>query len=681
MEVDTVHNSIIKLSTSTDFSTATTVLYESGSFKRVSNYNKILDNSELILTSQNLQTTIDLVKEGLWVWVDRELKYIVDTYKKTRVSNLGGVSKRKVTLKLVSLSIILQKIIMPNKSISQPIATGSTQKTVKGEMEKLVELYGSQYKGYTNWLVNYPDSDEIVDEYKWTQPTLFEALCDLASDANLTPRVGYNSTNDLFIIYFDTLTNDEGEQFDDSKLNGLEINGSLENNPGRMVNILSSVVSNRYIPEKNLYLKSDIGVMDDLDDSAYIPTAFGIEDISSVRVKGNLADAGNSHAAGYIEYDITDYVLEHSVFNSLPTYGGFASTITDIYNYANGNIYYDLGEKNIQGIRTPYKLALSWGGGTFTIINILNYMSKFVTGGKVITDIALVEGQSYNVFNNDDESNLVYDITYKPIFNMRYDITKDTGYGSMVQNQSDSYVSFSNYETQQQDIMNRLGSEEVILMGQIFEESDLPENGMLYGEKLIVQTTVIEFKNHYNFMCIATSKFNRVDSDAVINTKKRFWQINTENIVERNEFYQLTAFTQSIFDDTLRYCNYFLLKTYDSSDNLLQQVYMPMLKQKITDSKYLLSARTLDNKYVGKRIVEDGTTRYIEGVFYTDEDTGEFDHANLLMVNITSTDFDDWKQFPQYSSALPYTAYDDIENVIKYKDSGEQIAFTIEYSI
>ena len=683
-----MHNSIIRLSTSTDFSTATTVLYESGSFKRVSNYNKILDNAELILTTQNAQSTIDLVKEGLWVWVDNELKYIVDTYKKTRVSNFGGIAKWKVTLQLVSLTIILQKIIMPNKSISQPIAEGATQKTVKGEMEKLVELYGSQYKGITNWLVSYPSSTEIVDEYKWTQPTLFEALCDLASDANLTPRVGYNSANDLFIVYFENLTNDEGDQFDATKVNGLEINGSLENNPGRMVNVLSSAIASDTVKETNAYLKSAIGVMDDLDDTAFIPTTFNIEQPARIIVKGTLeeritspGDVSVGHSAGYIEYDITDYVLEQSVFNALPTYGGAAYYKSDMNEYSNGNVYYKLGKKNIFGIRTPYKVAWTLYDGTFSIINILNHISQY-NRTKIVTDIDTTAVFNHNTFYNDDEEDLVYDVEYKPIDSMRYDIVKDTGYGSMVQNQSDSYLSFSNYQTQQQDIMNRLGSEEVILMGQIFNESDLPENGLLYGEKLIVQTTIIEFKNHYNFMCVATSKFNRVDSDAVINTKKRFWQINTDNIVERNEFYEMYD-NENRFDYVIANATHILLSTYkaDTTGYADHNVYLNFIKQKIDDDHYLITATTLDNKFAGLQIYDEDNVRYVRGVFYADEDTGEFYKASIHLVIINPTTTEAWKHFPKLDfTTLNCTILNTKTDTLKYKDSAEKIAFSILYS-
>jgi len=687
MEEDTVDNSIIKISSDTDVANAKTLSYEIGSFKRTTNYNRILDNSELLLTTNNSEDVLDLVKAGSWIFVNDELKYIVSLYKKTRASNFGNTPVWKTSLELVSLTIILQKIILPNKTIRQPVVDSIPSKTVKGEMEKLVELYGSQYLGITNWVVDYPNEDEIVDEYTWTQPTLFECLCDLAADSNLTPRVTFDGEN--FVIGFVSITNDSGEQFDTSSVNGLEINGSLENTPQRMVNILTNSLSSSNVKESYVYLKSSIGVMDDLDSTAYISTAFKIEKPVKIVVKGNLSeryedsgDIRSGHEAGYFEYDITDYVLEQSIFNSLETYYGTGFWQDEIKQYTNCNLYYILGEKNIYGVRTPYKVAWTIGDGIFSIINILNHISRY-NKSKIITNIP-TEGFFVDTpyFFNDDEDDFVYDLEYQAVDSVRYDIIKDEGYGAIVQNQSDAYVSFSNYKTQQQDIMNRLGSEEIILMGKVTGPNDLPAGGMLYGDKLIVQVTNIEYKNYYNFMCIATSKFNRVDSDAAINTKKRFFAIESaENSVERNEFFKCRELVPDTFNEAVEEANYFLLTTYDEDSNVIAKVYMSALKQKIDDKNYLFSTKALNNKYVSLQRTNDGETEYVKGALYVDTDTGEFDHATIKIVKITGNSIDFWKDFPQASDTLQNKSYGTITHAFKYKDSGEKIAFSVLYSL
>jgi len=571
----------IEISLDYNYANAQEFAYEIGSFKQIKNYNRILDTANIHLTyNENL----DLIQNGAYVWVDSELTYVINSFKKIRKVK-KPIEKWTADLDLISITIILQKIGLPNKTIRQPLDPNLPLKTVKGEIEKLVNAYGSPF----NWIVNYPNENEIVDEYTWTQPTLFECICDMCSDANLTPRVTFDGTH--FIINFIDLTIDSGEQFDPSPVSGFEVNGALDNAPKKMINIINNCVSNNNVKEINIYPKSDIGVLDDRDFNVFVPTSFKINKPYRVIVKGNVEkryNQGLGHGAGYVEFDITDFVLEKSLFDSLPTFDQYlpaGAYYEYIYNYKNGNIYYEIDKKNLEGIRLPYKTLFTIGDGTFSIIWIINYISKW-DQSKIISGVD-IGGSGAMYFTNDDEPSFQYDVEYKVLENIRYDIIKENGFGDLIQNQNDAYINFSNYLNQQNDLMNRLGNDEIILMGKVYNENDLPKYGQLYGDKLIAQVTTIDNKNSINFMAIATSKYNRVDSDALVNTKKRFFQITTpDQVVERNEFIVFkVAIPQANFTEIAEKTTHLLLETYDSNNNLLKKVYLNTLREKISDTQ------------------------------------------------------------------------------------------------
>src|SRR5690554_96966 len=116
MEVDMVLNPKIEISE--NYNTQKfEVKYMSGTLKEVKNYNRILDSIEFTtISGNNTDVPFQFFREGYFVWVDDELKYIISTAKRIRTDLL-----LQVEVSAVSLTYILQKIVLPNRSITQPI--------------------------------------------------------------------------------------------------------------------------------------------------------------------------------------------------------------------------------------------------------------------------------------------------------------------------------------------------------------------------------------------------------------------------------------------------------------------------------------------------------------------------------------------------------------------------------
>lgn len=657
-------------------STRTIFSYQIGSFKVVKNLNKTLNTAQVkttVLTSTDIK---DKFKDGYFIWVDDVIEYIVLSVKVIQLKQTPYLCE--VYLELISLSYILQRIIMPNKSITQPVDDTLPMKTVKVAINELMELYFSQYRDYTNWVNDYMNDVDIADEYVWTQPTLFEAICDLAQDSNTIPYLTFDV--DTFHLRFINIHEVTEGQMDLSFVNGLEESMSLENNPQRMVNIITNNISQSAIKQKNIYQTSAIGVFDNLDPSARVLTSYNINKPTRVIVKANLSDLTNNidggitigHPAGFFEIDITEFVYEKTYFDMLTIKSTTWSVDSVTPEYRNCALFYEKDKNYIGGMLLNQTKNIFGSTDNLNLTNLVRYIMNH----RIDLVLQFPTGTfDFYYFNVDEAGSFVFDVEYITMDNLRYDIIKESGYGSIVQNQNDAFINFFHYRKQQVDLMNRLGQQEIVLMGKTDNLNNLPKIGMGYFDKLVVQTTYIPFEHHINFMVIATSLFNRVDGDAVINTKKRFWEIiPASESIERNEFYTQEV-SSTVFNNIINNANYFYLMTLKGSNQIVKNFFLPFLKQKIDDDNYIFSAKTLDNRFAGFYIDDDAGTRYIKGAEYTQPD-GSAWGFNIAFTNVTDNDLAKWKLFP-IGYSVTHSLITTIFNKFKYKDNREKMAFSI----
>lgn len=236
--------------------------------------------------------------------------------------------------------------------------------------------------------------------------------------------------------------------------------------------------------------------------------------------------------------------------------------------------------------------------------------------------------------------------------------------------------------------MRRLGNIEVISYGRVKDKKHLPQNGMSYEGNLIVQTIFIYTLNYIDFMFIATSQFNKIDGDAVINTKKRFTSIlSPEASVERHEYFEINDFqNQERFNkiknqvtitnagETIKKVFVKLETVPEDITELSNTVYLNYLVQNISENEILVTFKTEDNYFAGyQRVIEDGV-ELIKGVPYTDI-YGEFFTASIQFVEVS----DEYVSFKYLPSELGYETNVSPEylTVFGHKDGGERLAMSI----
>src|SRR5690606_30403925 len=112
-----------------------------------------------------------------------------------------------------------------------------------------------------------------------------------------------------------------------------------------------------------------------------------------------------------------------------------------------------------------------------------------------------------------------------------------------------AFINFKQYHKYLQDIMSKLGDNEVVAMGRVFDKNDLPVVGNETNNgRLVVQTTYIPMNGQIDFMAIITGASNRIDQEGIINTKKRFTSlISAEESIERHEFIEISV-SETVFN-------------------------------------------------------------------------------------------------------------------------------------
>lgn len=676
-------NPTIKIKADIQSANVIMVALMNGTFKEVKNYNKILDSAEFSTAYFEVEEDspiLDYYQVGNFVLIDDVVKYIISTVKKTRS---GKTNFWKADVVCVSLAYILQKIVLPNKSFRQRINVPLNQLRKVGEViVDLVDVYFKQFRGY-ECMVDI-STDAVANEFTWTAPTLYEAICDLVEGSNLVPYLEYING---FVLKFKNIATLGSEYAYKDTINGQEQNGDIEFQPQKMINTVVNNLSNGVIKENGLFAKNNIGLLVDDNESNYYQTACPINEIKRVIVEGYLsADLLNSIVAGYYAFDLTDFVIVKEVFDTLLIdKKGKPDNATDD-NFRNCYLYFEKNKPNIYGAFLTYK---NWLGITknTNLTYILNYIIKYLPD--VLIEKPSEASSSMNI--TPLLTNLFsLKVEYKTLDTVRFDFNKDgaVGFGELVQNQTSAFINFKAYRGQQQDIFSRLGAEEEVSMGRVYNQLHLPENGMLNNGKLIVQTITIPSRDFVDYMFISTSAFNRIDGDAVINTKKRYTTILAPSeSIERHEYKEITA-NNYYFDIIKRqyyeasgvnFSKVFIKAVSDLRVEAPKSVLLNYLVQEVDADTLLITVKAENNHYAGVKIVEDEGSILMEGVPYTDKN-GEAQKItfNFCYVELqTGANLAVLKDIPAIPLANIYDLTTPSVEAFYNKDNGERIALSI----
>ena len=629
---------------------------------------------------------------------------MVDTFNPPTPIRRNGFKTYRYDINLISETKMLEKVILPNLSITKRLGKSATSISIRDFLESIFNFY---IKNQFPWLVLSAAFDKFSSaspEFVWTTPNAKQVFNDLLSTIPNNPCLVEikNGVVDLVklnekknVITDSGLTSNEPYQSQQDYANALST--ELKNVIPRTFN--SSTFDVRY------FLPNDGGALLTTNNACVkLPNArideVGMFKLLNVEFICHCKTSSSSvNVTIHADVDLYNYVKEEKVYN---TYNVGNSSYKSGYKL--GHFSFKQGSDTIDNIcyredkfigQTDYSINIA-------LINEMNKQNRALNlcqaVNSSVTEVNLIE---VNTSILDMQFYLIYK-TSSDFKTLTYKDDEKTYDIHLVDNQSNQYVDFPSYKSVEQEKINRLGNDIVVRCQRLRDDEDV-NLGDYYvedGKDFIVAKTTTKYFSNYK---IVTSYLS-----------PNFLQKNVYyGLISRQRYLQISEATQSIIrnDITRKLITFKVAHTdEDISDSIgtyfiRHLVYSPTLpliettaikkvllfaegKQVILETKIFggdkttsISCECDDNYSAGMRtevVNKQVVSKYVP---YTN-DYGENNfRVWYLVYNTTlSTDETTLRQYPQYSSSLinDYEVLYSVSENIR-KDSREVLKHTFQF--
>lgn len=443
---------------------------------------------------------------------------IVGNYKKT-ISKFSGQKLYNYEITLVSPTIKLQRIILPNRSITRKISTDNSL-SIYQVIERYISIYAPSLK-ISNDLKNLTQNTQCP-EISWNRPTLFEVL------------------NDLLIIVGCVVTMKDFETISylDLDINGNPIDESYINNYEYMMDI-SEYASSIEVEAQNVYSK---------DSLTSTPSPISVRTSESVRITTDNQELlfqkpifTLEKLTAYIrfavddinilELDLTDKVVSKTVYDLLfPTNAvGFEQDEND-KKYRRNYLYFEQGSNIIGGLNFREDNWLSFADTKPSIVHVIYWTMIETLSGQGISEEVIkdkaeeLDGKIFDLITFKAE----YTTTESVLFRARKDV-RPKNVSNLINNQTNSYVYSNSIGKQQKEFVNRIGNEELSITGRFENFNDIPELGDYIDEYILVEKEVQFHKTYYLLNGKLSKNYSKENMFAGINTQKRYTELASES--------------------------------------------------------------------------------------------------------------------------------------------------------
>lgn len=602
--------------------------------------------------------------------------FLVDTWVETTVS--FSPLKYNYDINLISETIKLQKVVMPNLTITQPI--GKEPKPIWKKLEEYWITYILPQYNELRLDASIYDLTEQCPEEEFNRPTAFEVFNTLLGKVNGVIRVRNN------IIGFIRL-DQYGKEIDESKLYYNNDTQTIKDYANR----LDVQVANGVTESKNFSTIAAISVRGGEneavvnDDNMLILLEKEIYDIGDEAkiyafVPYKITQNGEE-IKGVVKLDITENVVEKAVYDTYKV-----STASDYVGgrYKRNALYYTRGGNTIEGL--GYNESTILGFSTWTALyNIIRVKMKIQLGNAALPDFKETEIRKTVYFK----------IEYKSNESFRFVVEKENDYkATLVDNQTETQIDVLNFGKVEQDKLNRLGNKNQIITATYMYDEITPKLGDYIGRYVLAQTEVVYYKDYCLFKGYLYKDFVRKNMYYGLNSKKRSTQIATESVVRNDVFnYDVTFHLERQADDPfIRYVlmplsvsgypdmesfegyDYYEYPKYCIFESYYYEANEPILKDEngenyhiiLTPSSFIcgksnvIQFQFMDNFSAGIKLsgeITGGTKQ--EYVPYTDN-YGEFDGLDFAIYTNKSKEFvenattkEQLESYREFSKDLP----------------------------
>lgn len=628
---------------------------------------------QLIMRDENKKETIDMY---------------MTYYHQTKVAY--NPERYKYVIQATSPTFKLQRIVLPNKLITQPIK--GAKKTLYGEIQKIMEVYAPEIE-IDPLLKNVKGMQDPSPEMQFTKSTLHEVLIGLFAAVKLCPTM--KEFNKLSYFY---LNGNPDKNWNSSDI---FIREEKENAVADYSDMIDMDIENAISKDEDIATAWIPTTSDEVvltTENFYWQTPSEIYDIKQVELLGknitfSLVNAGGNAGTAQsgdldnIALDITDWVVSKEIYNTLKT--SSALSIKD-KDYKRNNLYYE-GNKITGG---AYNEDTWFGGGLLPAINnvvTLALEKIFNVGIQVVTNIEIED---------------VREIALRVIYKSENDNTRikiiregvETPVNALINNQDDAYIDTINFGNAKQEQINRLGNQNTTGQANYDLKQKSFKNSPQVGERVDGRNVISEretlMKENTMIANYKLAKDYAIETGyAGLKQLKRFTQIDRNGTLIRNDNFLYNFKLDTKDAGTENYLiNKFIDNYAEKTTGVCLHYFRPMKGQVFQTSMLLMASQNKhignsivcqlgfnDNFIAGNRTKHDKKKTLMQPVRYTDEN-GEFEKACFYFgggeEQRNQKNFHWIESYPEayfQLGTLPSSEY------LLYKDTREISSFTFQF--
>ena len=473
------------------------------------------------------------------------------------------------TVTLFSETKDLERITLPNCSVTQSMIIGAKQKSVYDEIKRFYDLYVPMVRVYdenstTKWsfkkeYVLDPEiktkfENVVCPEFQWNNPTLREVFNDLMStkDCLVVAKQG-------IISFYDIHT--KGKEIDKSKISRSVKTMSSGDYVGELtIDIKNSLGKSRTYCCEYVSLKSPFGAYLLTTDNGVIETQHPIYAVKKLICYSFDTISGTPIYHHLHKIDVTSRIKEKEDFDLLSEVSVNSTQYSSLPKYKDDNgletplhkvnfLYFKRGERGIHNFGKGYKMFLSTSSERFTN-NVIAETCRLKGTLELRQDLGTKDGVTA------DPRTMFFYIEYEPIIERSMHVGKylpsEHQQNRMFDNQENSYVDIEHQSIHEYAKVNRLGNKIRTIYGEFTSENEIPELGDYIGDEILFSREITYYDHQIYFKGMLTPRYVLRDFFTGVLAKKRSWQLAKSNdALTRHDIYKL--YVEASFDQKTEY--------------------------------------------------------------------------------------------------------------------------------
>jgi hypothetical protein len=455
--------------------------------------------------------------------VESNILYFLVASFNEKIVNFDGSKVYSYEVTLVSPTIYLQRIILPNRSITRKISS-DTSLSIYEFVSRLIFMYAPNLT-FNSAFTNATSSVQCP-EMQWSRPTLFEVINDLLMTiGHVVTMTNFTQLSVLDLSSPSTAVNE-------TYVNNYEVSQNI----AEYANALEVEAQNVYSQNSNtgsvnvLSVRTSQGIKITTENQEFYvqKPIFTIEKVELIFRNINIG----VESSKYITLDITDRVIPKNIYDLF-----FSSNVTGYVQdsgatkYRRNYLYFEQNNNYIKGLSFKEDNWTSVVPTHQALVHVIKWslQSKYPT--ETVSNINTQAQNFTGRIHKTDEDGLVVNIVYTTTDNVTFRIRKDVpnkNESILINNQESSHVYAKALGKQQQEFINRIGNKEMIITGKTNAYNQLPSLKNNIGDFILVEKEYSVFQNYYIFKAVLTENYSKENMFAGINTQKRYTELAQE---------------------------------------------------------------------------------------------------------------------------------------------------------